>query len=61
MDSVLERDTQRETETERMSHIEQHNTLFAVLMHAPVQVIYFHYMLTLSMECLWHVKICHLF
>ena len=32
-------------------------TLIIVLTHAAVQVIYYHYMLTPFMECLWYVKL----
>ena len=40
-----------------MSHIEYSAAaLLIVLRHAAIQVVYSHYMLTPSMECLWYVK-----
>ena len=34
--------------------------LLIALTHAAIQVVYCHYMLTPSMECLWYVKLWHL-
>ena len=31
--------------------------LLIALTHAAIQVVYCHYMLTPSMECLWYVKL----
>ena len=43
-----------------ISRIEKCSALLIVLTHKAIQVVYSHYILTLSMECLWYVKFWNL-